>query len=137
MKNGVTVGKVKEGINLLKDVLVKISKQGNALVINGENYLLLNIDESKYISAKDLGGWDEKYAEHIYDRDDLLDYEQEELVSKIPETSISLKDYFQNEVAQELYDAVIDTDYTGAPFYVLKFDMGKNQLYIKEVKFRK
>lgn len=137
MKNGVIVGTVNEGINLLKDVLLKISQQGNALVIDRENYLLLNINESKYDLAKKLGGWDEKYVEYIYDRDDLLDYEQEELISKIPETSISLKDYFQNEVAQKLYDEVIDIDYTGAPSYVLKFDTSKNQLYIKEVKHRR
>ncbi len=137
MKDGVIVGTVEEGINPLKDILLKISKQGNALVVDGENYLLLNINESKYGLAKNLGGWDEKYAEYIYDRDDLLDYEQEELISKIPETSISLKDYFQNEVAQELYDEVINIDYTGAPSYVLKFDISENQLYIKEVKHRR
>lgn len=137
MKDGVIVGTVEEGINLLRDVLLKMSKQGNALVIDGENYLLLNIDESKYGLAKNLGGWDEKYAEYTYDRDDLLDYEQEELISKIPETSISLKDYFQNEVAQELYDEVINIDYTGAPSYVLKFDTSENQLYIKEAKHRR
>ena len=52
MKNGVIVGTVNEGINQLKGILLKISQQGNALVIDGENYLLLNIDESKYDLAK-------------------------------------------------------------------------------------
>lgn len=125
-----------EGINKteLSDILKSIAEENKALIIEKDNYAVIQISEAYYKDAKSLNGWDEKYAEYIYDRDDLLDYKQEELVSKIPEVSISLKDYLQNEVAQELYDKVINTDYTGEPLFVLKYNEKTKELYIKELK---
>lgn len=125
-----------EGVNKteLSNILKSISEKNKALVIEKDNYAIIQIPEDCYKDAKSLNGWDDKYAEYIYDRDDLLDYEQEELVSKIPDTSISLNDYLQNEVAQELYDKIIDIDYTGKPLFVLKYNEETKELYIKELK---
>lgn len=130
-----TIPNTLEGVNKteLSNILKSISEENKALIIEKDNYAVIQIPEDCYKSSKSLNGWDEKYAEYIYDRDDLLDYEQEELVSKIPETSISLNDYFQNEVAQELYDKIIDIDYTGKPLFVLKFNEKTKEFYLKEL----
>ena len=55
------------------------------------------------------------------------------MAPKIPYTSISLNDHFQNEVAQELYDKIIDIDYTGKPLFVLKFNEKAKEFYLKEL----
>lgn len=130
-----TISNTLEGVNKteLSNLLKSISEENKALIIENDNYAVIQISEDCYKDAKSLNGWDEKYAEYIYDRDDLLDYEQEELISKIPEASISLSDYFQNEVAQELYDKIIDIDYTGKPLFVLKFNEKTKEFYLKEL----
>lgn len=124
-----------EGVNKteLSNILKSIAEENKALIIEKDNYAVIKVPEDSYKDAKSLNGWDEKYAGYIYDRDDLLEYEQEELVSKIPDTSISLNDYFQNEVAQELYDKIIDIDYTGKPLFVLKFNRKTKEFYLKEL----
>ena len=130
-----TIPNTLEGVNKteLSNILKSIEEENKALIVEKDNYAVIQIPEDCYENAKSLNGWDEKYAEYIYDQDDLLEYEQEELISKIPDTSISLNDYLQNEVAQELYDKIIDTDYTGIPLFVLKFNGKAKEFYLKEL----
>ena len=130
-----TIPNTLEGVNKteLSNILKSIEEENKALIVEKDNYAVIQILEDCYENAESLNGWDEKYAEYIYDRDDLLEYEQEELISKIPDTSISLNDYLQNEVAQELYDKIIDIDYTGKPLFVLKFNEKDKEFYLKEL----
>lgn len=45
----------------------------------------------------------EKYAEHIYDRDDLEEYVQEEIVNAIPGSKIPVTDFAKKSVTRTLY----------------------------------
>mgnify|MGYP004601401307 CR=1 FL=1 len=124
-----------EGINIIKlsNILKNISEENKALIIENRSYIIIQIPEDHYKDAENLNGWGLKYAEYVYGREDLEDYEQEGLVDLIPKVRISLAEYQANNVAQELYDKVINIDYTGKPLFVLKFDKETKELYIKEL----
>ena len=124
-----------KGVNKTKSlsILKSISEENKALIIENGNYVIIQIQESLYKDAKNLNGWGLKYAEYIYDREDLEEYEQEGLVDLIPKVRINLVEYQANNVAQELYDKIIDIDYTGKPLFVLKFNKETKELYIKEL----
>lgn len=124
-----------EGINIIKlsNILRSISEVNKALIIDCGSYVIIQIPERHYKDAENLNGWGLKYAKYIYGREDLEDYEQEGLVDLIPKVRIGLVEYQANNVAQELYDKVINIDYTGEPLFVLKFDKETKELYIKEL----
>ena len=80
---GLIYGSTDSGVS--KDTYYAIPLKGKHIKPVGDNFFLF-----------------EKYAEHIYDRDDLNEYEQEKIVNAIPGTKIPVTD-FKKPVVRALY----------------------------------
>ena len=124
------VGEMLTGVSDLVSVLQEISKDKVGLTLEDGIYYVEAIEdynELGYVEAMDLGVVEDKFAESVYDNQDLEDYEQNDLIDKIPKARIPLKDYMGNEVAQELYDYAISLD---PGMYYLKYDDRTKELYL-------
>lgn len=124
------VGKVVNGVTSLDQILSIIGKRGYGLISDGTDYIVVQIDEDNYEKTDGFGGWDEKYIEYINDRDDLDDRKKEQVLDCVTGSDMYLKDYLSNTIAQDLYDNVIDTEYTGDMCFVMKYDISNSRLFL-------
>lgn len=83
-KYGIIYGSEDHGVS--RDIYYAIPLKGKHIKPVGDNFFLF-----------------EKYAEHIYDRDDLEEYEQEEIVNAISGSKIPVTDFAKKPVARALY----------------------------------
>lgn len=80
------VGTVKGGITKgLKKVMTKCQEgNGYGLTIEEENYVLEDIPSGYHrFTSDEISIWRDKYAESLYDDDELDDYEADRIVDKI------------------------------------------------------
>ena len=118
------VGNKKTGVKDLKSVLNLISKNYHLTITEGGNYAVDDSSEEGFMET--FCYFDEKYAEYIYDNDDLEYYEQERIVEAIPDKPrFPLKDYLDNKDLQAFIDSLLDFG-----FFVLKADSKTKELYL-------
>ena len=118
------VGNKKTGVRDLKGVLNLISKNYHLIITDDDNYAVDDSSEEGF--EETFCSFDEKYAEYIYDNDDLEYYEQERIVEAIPDKPrFPLKDYLNNKDLQVFIDSLLDFG-----CFVLKADNKTKELYL-------
>lgn len=118
------VGNTKTGVKDLKGVLNLISKNYHLTITEGDDYAVDNSSEEGF--EETFCGFDEKYAEYIYNNDDLGYYEQERIIDAIPDKPrFPLKDYLNNKELQAFIDSLLDFG-----CFVLKANNKTKELYL-------
>ena len=97
------------GVKNLKEILLFLGNNTKyGITVVDDNYVLEEIPEG-FVLTKSLEMWSEKYAESIYDDQEIPDYEKDEYVDSFPESnSFSIKEYMQNEQLQDHIDNLLN-----------------------------
>lgn len=75
----------------------------------------------------------EKYAEYTYDRDDLDEYEQEEIVNAIPGSEIPVTDFAEKPLTRMLYIDAMSLMLDGNGDFVVMYDKDSETLLIVQL----
>lgn len=79
ISKNVVVGSVKSGLKDFNSIKAKVQEgNGYGLSVHNGKYYLCKVPGTYHrMNYEELNNWQDKYCEHIYDSDDLDEYEQE------------------------------------------------------------